>query len=85
MTGGRGAHGLAYIRLVYYMDFEWDTDESTRNAHTRNFDFAFARLVFEGPCLVREDRRRDYGERRMVSARRSNRRERQAYAEDPRG
>ena len=96
------------------MDFEWDTDKSALNARTRYFDFAFARLVFEGPCLVREDRRRDYGERRMIavgrvegvhltvvytdritrdgrtmrriiSARRSNRRERQAYAEDPRG
>lgn len=96
------------------MDVEWDTQESTRNAHTRGFDFAFARLVFQGPCLVREDRRRDYGERRMIavgrvegvhltvvytdritqdgrtlrrimSARRSNRRERQAHAEDRRG
>ena len=68
------------------------------------FDFAFASLIFDGVTVEVEDRRRDYGEKRMVaigqadgihltvvyadrdrarrivSARRSNRRERQVYA-----
>jgi uncharacterized DUF497 family protein len=91
------------------MRFEWDSAKSRANLRDRGFDFAFATLVFDGPTLEVEDRRRDYGERRIVaigvadgihitvvftdrpvqgesttrrrivSARRSNRRERQRY------
>lgn len=90
------------------MRFEWDEGKSDANLEERGFDFAFATLIFEGPIVVVEDRRRDYGERRFVaigiadgfhltvvftdrsgtrgrvtrriiSARRSNRRERLAY------
>jgi len=93
------------------MDFEWDEAKSTANAGSRGFDFAYARRVFEGHCVESEDRRRSYGEkrviaigvvddvhltvvytdrdtpdghtvRRIISARISNRRERQAYAQD---
>jgi uncharacterized DUF497 family protein len=74
-----------------------------------DFDFEFATLVFDGPALEQQDRRRDYGEqrvvaiglaqgvaltvvytdraeaggtvRRIISARVSNRRERQTYFE----
>ncbi len=74
----------------------------------RGFDFRFAAVIFEGATLEKEDRRQDYGERRVIaigraegfhltviytdridprgdrvrriiSARRSNRREREAY------
>lgn len=74
----------------------------------RGFDFEFATLIFGGATLEKEDRRRDYGElrviavglaegialtvvytdrapeagwsvRRIISARKSNRRERNAY------
>ncbi len=91
-------------------DFVWDAAKSEANLRFRGFDFAFATLVFEGPTLEREDRRADYGERRIVaigiaqsialtvvytdrdifgrgmvrriiSARRSNHRERIAYTE----
>ncbi len=90
------------------MRFGWDPSKSEANLRDRGFDFAFASLIFEGPTLEVEDRRADYGERRMVaigiadgvhltvvftdrtaaegetvrriiSARRSNRRERQNY------
>jgi hypothetical protein len=89
--------------------FGWDARKSTRNLRDRGFDFEFATQVFEGRTVERTDRRRDYGERRVValgeaqgipltvvytdradggsverrivSARESNRRERTAYAE----
>jgi hypothetical protein len=90
------------------MRFEWDPEKSEANLRERGFDFAFATLVFEGSTLEKQDRRRDYGEvrivatgladgialpvaytdrlddegervRRIISARRSNRRERKAY------
>ena len=90
------------------MRFEWDPEKSEANLVERGFDFAFATLVFDGPTLEKQDRRRNYGElrmvatgladeialtvvytdrlddggervRRVISARRSNRRERKAY------
>ena len=90
------------------MRFAWDPDKSDANLTARGFDFAFATLIIDGPTLQQEDRREDYGERRVVaiglaqaialtlvytdrlmregdierriiSARRSNRRERKAY------
>ena len=90
------------------MDFEWDKEKSEANLHERGFDFEFASLIFSGPTLEKEDRRRESGElrflavglaqgialtvvytdrtlkegetvRRIISARRSNRREREAY------
>lgn len=92
------------------MEFEWDPAKSEANLRDRGFDFEFATLVFSGPTLEKEDRRRDYGERRVIavglaqgialtvvytdrthetgkttrriiSARRSKRRERKAYEE----
>jgi hypothetical protein len=92
------------------MRFEWDPEKSDANLAERGFDFTFAAQIFDGPTLEKQDRRRDYGEvrmvatgladeialttvytdriaddgetvRRIVSARRSNRRERQAYQE----
>lgn len=92
------------------MRFSWDPKKSAANLRTRGFDFAFATLVFDGPTVEREDRRRAYGERRIVAiglaggvaltvvytdrgesepelerriiaAWRSNRRERQTYAQ----
>jgi uncharacterized DUF497 family protein len=91
------------------MTFDWDPLKSDANLRERGFDFEFARLVFEGPTLERQNRRKAYGDQRMVaigladrlhltvvytdrandeggptrriiSARRSNRREREAYS-----
>ena len=85
------------------MQFGWNVSKSDDNLRDRGFDFAFAALIFEGHTVEVEDRRRDYGEKRMVaiaqadgihltvvytdrgrvrrviSARRSNRRERQIF------
>ncbi len=47
--------------------FEWDEAKSRRNLRERGFDFEFAARIFEGDLLEHEDRRRDYGERRLVS------------------
>lgn len=90
------------------MEFSWDPAKSEENLQLRGFDFAFASLIFRGPTLEQEDRRQDYGEkrviavglangleltvvytdriqpgnqveRRLISARRSNRHERKAF------
>ena len=91
------------------MRFAWDRGKSDTNLRDRGFDFTFAALIFDGPTVEVEDRRRDYGEtrivaigladglhltvvytdravrgrltRRIVSARRSNRRETKIYDE----
>jgi hypothetical protein len=92
------------------MRFTWDRAKSEVNHRERGLDLAFASLIFDGPILMVEDSRRDYGERRFVaigvadglhltvvftdregkggrvtrriiSARRSNKRERQHYGE----
>ena len=103
---------VAWLYIQTYtvaVRFSWDARKSASNLRERGFDFAFATLIFDGPTLEQEDRRRDYGERRVIalgeadgiglavvytdrvdgggadplrriiSARVSNRRERQAY------
>jgi len=47
--------------------YVWDRGKSDNNLRARGFDFAFATLIFSGVCLVTEDARRDYGERRLVA------------------
>jgi uncharacterized DUF497 family protein len=47
--------------------FEWDHAKSEANLHERGFDFAFATLIFNGPTFEVEDRRKNYGERRIVA------------------
>ena len=49
------------------MDFTWDARKSDDNLRDRGFDFAFASLIFDGVTVGVEDRRRDYGEKRMVA------------------
>ena len=49
------------------MRFEWDEAKSETNLKERGFDFAFASLIFDGLTVEVEDRRRDYGERRVVA------------------
>jgi uncharacterized DUF497 family protein len=47
--------------------FEWDETKSDANFEERGFDFEFAALIFDGLTLEVEDRRKDYGERRMIA------------------
>jgi hypothetical protein len=49
------------------MRFAWDRKKSEANYRERGFDFAFASLIFDGPILMVEDKRRDYGERRFAA------------------
>ena len=45
---------------------EWDEAKSQSILADRSFDFEFAARVFEGVYVEKEDRRRDYGERRFI-------------------
>ena len=47
--------------------FEWDAEKSDANYRLRGVDFAFASRVFDGVTVEVEDRRRHYGERRLVA------------------
>jgi uncharacterized protein len=47
--------------------FEWDDRKSERNRVERGLPFEAAAAMFDGPVLEREDRRRDYGERRILA------------------
>ena len=49
------------------MRFEWDAAKSDANLRERRFDFEFASLIFDGPTFEVEDRRQNYGERRVVA------------------
>ena len=47
------------------MLFEWDEAKSARNVRERKLPFAVGMALFDGDTLEQEDRRRDYGERRI--------------------
>ncbi len=46
------------------MEFEWDEAKNRANVAKHGIGFERACLVFEDFCLMREDRRLDYGEKR---------------------
>ena len=47
---------------------EWDEAKSQDNLEKRGFDFEYAARIFKGEDLLEyEDRRRHYGERRIVA------------------
>jgi hypothetical protein len=49
------------------LGFEWDPARNLANVGKHGIDFADAIAIFEGAILERPDRRRDYGEQRMVA------------------
>jgi uncharacterized DUF497 family protein len=49
------------------MHFGWDPPKSERNARERGLPFEIAMALFDGPTIEVDDRRRDYGERRIVA------------------
>jgi uncharacterized protein len=49
------------------MQFIWDLQKSQATLERRGFDFTFATLVFDGWVLERDDKRTDYGERRVLA------------------
>ena len=49
------------------MGFQWDPAKDAANRAKHLVDFRQAAQVFRGFVLVREDDRRDYGERRLIA------------------
>jgi uncharacterized protein len=47
--------------------FEWDERKRRTNLAKHGIDFETAKLIFEGTFIEREDRRRGYGEQRIVA------------------
>ncbi len=47
------------------MLFTWDPDKQAENLRRRKVDFAVAARIFDGPVLISEDTRFDYGEKRL--------------------
>lgn len=52
---------MTYISFM----FEWDENKSEANFRVRGFDFAYAVAIFDGPTLEQDDKRANYGERRI--------------------
>jgi hypothetical protein len=48
------------------MGFQWDTAKDAANRNKHGIGFREAAEIFRGTVLISEDRRRDYGERRLV-------------------
>ena len=48
-------------------EFEWDPKKARSNLARHNVSFEVATEIFDGPCVVSRDRRRDYGEDRYES------------------
>jgi uncharacterized protein len=49
------------------MSFGWDLQKSDRNARERGLPFEIAMALFDASTIEFDDRRRDYGERRIVA------------------
>ena len=49
------------------MKFEWDKNKNEKNIEKHGIDFHDAEEVFNNPMLVKEDKRRDYGEKRYIA------------------
>jgi uncharacterized protein len=44
------------------LEFEWDKEKTISNIKERAVDFRDAALIFEGPLIMKEDTRENYGE-----------------------
>jgi len=57
----------SYIRLlVSAMDFEWAEAKRQANILKHRIDFVGVIRIFAGEFIETEDRRREYGERRLI-------------------
>lgn len=50
-----------------HMEFEWCEKKRESNNEKHGVDFLEAALIFENRVLTKEDKRRDYGEVRLIS------------------
>jgi uncharacterized protein len=46
------------------LEFEWEEEKRISNIEERGVDFGDAALIFEGPVIMKEGARENYGERR---------------------
>lgn len=51
---------------VLNMNFTWDETKRQTNLQKHGLDFADAEKVFNGPLVLFEDTRENYGEQRMI-------------------
>ena len=49
------------------LEFDWDPAKHDVVRAERGFSFADAVAIFSGPCVIRRDDRRDYGEERFIA------------------
>ena len=49
------------------MKFEWDENKNEKNIEKHGIDFHDAEEIFTNSMLVKEDKRRDYGEKRYIA------------------
>jgi hypothetical protein len=49
------------------MSFGWDPSKSEKNARDRGLPFEIAMALFDGDTIEFDDKRLDYGERRIVA------------------
>jgi uncharacterized DUF497 family protein len=49
------------------VDFDWDETKRSANLEKHGVDFVEIAQILEGPVMNRVDRRRDYGEVRIIS------------------
>ena len=47
------------------VEFEWDAEKRISNIKERSVDSRDAALIFEGPVIMKEDTRENYGEQRF--------------------
>ena len=47
------------------LEFEWDEEKRIINIKERGVDFRDAAVIFEGPVIMKEDTRENYGEQRF--------------------
>jgi hypothetical protein len=66
MVGARRP-GEAARRPGGAMRFEWDAEKSARNTRERGLPFELVERMDWGAAVTLPDRRRDYGERRLVT------------------
>jgi hypothetical protein len=45
----------------------WDEAKRRRNVRVHGLDFVGAEAIWDGPTVTREDQRKDYGEKRLVT------------------
>lgn len=56
-----------YTFVCLTVQFSWDPDKNDATLRERGFDFEFASQIFGGDTVETADRRRDYGEMRVVA------------------